>query len=66
MEIGDLVRVDYGESFGPPCIFLGYPRHRPNAIPSKEWLTLMDTQGRKFESHVDYIYPIKERANESE
>ena len=58
MEIGDLVRVDYGESFGPPCIFLGWA-HQRNAMPSKEWLILMDTQGRKFESHVDYIYPIK-------
>ena len=63
MEIGDLVKVDYGENFGPPCIFLGWT-HRPNAIPSKEWLILMDTQGRKFESHIDYIYPVKEKVNE--
>ena len=65
MEIGDLVRVDYGESFGPLCIFLGRSRTSRHDPDFAEWLILMDTQGRKFESHVDYIYPVKEKANES-
>ena len=64
MEIGDLVRVDYGESFGPLCVFLGRTQWSGRDGFS-EWLILMDTQGRKFESHVDYIYPIKEKINES-
>ena len=60
MEIGDLVKVDYGENFGPPCIFLGWTQLATfrHGIPSKEWLILMDTQGRKFEAHIDYIYRI--------
>ena len=64
MKVGDLVRVDYGESFGPPCIFLGRTQgHWRDGF--SEWLILMDTQRQKFESHVDYIYPIKEKVNES-
>ena len=55
MKVGSLVRVDYGDErgFGSPCIFLGY------SGPSDEWMKLVDSNGRGFESHVDYVYPVK-------
>ncbi len=61
MQVGDLYRVDYGEEsgFGPPCMFMGFSDfHRTKP----EWARMMcQLTLRTFESHTDYIYPIKEK-----
>ncbi len=58
MKVGSLYRVDYGAGcgFGPPCMFLGFSNTR-NANP--EWAKMICQEtGRRFESHIDYVYPI--------
>ena len=58
MKIGDLVRVNYEDErgFGPQCIFLGYS---DSIHPNPEWMKLVDPSGRRFESHIDYIHPVR-------
>tara|TARA_Y100000310_G_scaffold41755_3_gene39062 strand:+ start:749 stop:946 length:198 start_codon:yes stop_codon:yes gene_type:complete len=59
MKVGDLVRVDYGESgFGPPCIFLGWVLRSYHSFRDPEWMNLLGPTGKKVEVHVDYIYRI--------
>ena len=67
MKPGDLVRVYYGDErgFGPPCVFLGWTPRSYHSFRDPEWMNLVDPSGRKFESHVDYIYPVKAKTNES-
>ena len=62
MKVGSLVRVDYGDErgFGPPCIFLGYSDFYRSG---PEWMKLVDPSGRGFESHVDYVYPVKTKGD---
>lgn len=66
MKIGDLVRVDYGEErgFGPPCIFLGFSKSCSPMVQA-EWVKVVDPNGRTFEPHMDYVYPVRIEKNES-
>ena len=60
MKVGDLVRVDYGgeRGLGPACLFLGWAPRKFHSFRDPEWMILLDTDGRKFESHVDFVFPL--------
>tara|TARA_Y100000592_G_scaffold61432_1_gene95974 strand:- start:4882 stop:5052 length:171 start_codon:yes stop_codon:yes gene_type:complete len=56
MKAGTLVRVDYGEALGfqGPFLSLGPVKE------DSEWIKLLGRDGKKIESHIDYIYPMKQ------
>ncbi len=61
MEVGNLYRIDYGDErgFGPPAMFLGFS---DSCRVDPEWARMMcQLTLRTFESHIDYIYPIKRK-----
>ena len=61
MRVGNLYRIDYGDErgFGPPCMFMGFS---DSCRVDPEWARMMcQLTLRTFESHIDYIYPIKEK-----
>ena len=61
MRVGNLYRIDYGDErgFGPPCMFMGFS---DSCRIDPEWARMMcQLTLRTFESHIDYIYPIKEK-----
>ena len=56
MKAGTLVRVDYGESLGFQGPFLSLGPVKKDS----EWIKLLGRDGKKIESHIDYIYPMKQ------